>query len=92
MKLPMVFFEGYTDEMKRVLFFTRRSSTLILRGYIIEYILYRKYYRHYSSVVFSTLTIIYCPTHLNKIFLTKLRVKPPNYSQLNILKDVTINL
>jgi len=33
---------------------------------IIKCILYRKYYRHYFSVVISTLTIIYCSTHINR--------------------------
>jgi hypothetical protein len=32
---------------------------------IIECI-YRKYYRHYSSVVISTFIILYCPTHINR--------------------------
>lgn len=53
-------------------------------GPIIECILYRKYYRHYSSIVFSTLTIIYWPTHINRKGLAKPKVKLPNYSQLGI--------
>jgi hypothetical protein len=53
-------------------------------GPIIECILFRKYYRHYSSIVFSTLTIVYCPSHINRKGLAKLKVKPPNYSQLGI--------
>jgi hypothetical protein len=58
---------------------------LSLRGHNIECILYRKYYRHYSSIVFSILTIVYCPTHINRKGLAKPKVKPPNYSQLGLI-------
>ena len=53
-------------------------------GPIIECILYRKYYRHYSSVAFSTLTIVDCPIYINRKVLAKPKVKPLNYSQLGI--------
>jgi len=58
---------------------------LSLRGHNIECILYRKYYRHYSSIVFSILTIVYCSTHINRKGLAKPKVKPPNYSQLGLI-------
>ena len=54
-----------------------RSSTLNLREHVIECILYRKYYRHYSSVVFSIVTFVYCLTHINKKRLAKPKVKGP---------------
>jgi len=51
---------------------------------IIECILYRKYYWHYSSIVISTITIVYCPTHINRKWLAKPNIKSSNYSQLGI--------
>jgi hypothetical protein len=48
-----------------------------LREHVIECILYRKYYRHYSSVVFSIVTFVYCLTHINKKRLAKPKVKGP---------------
>jgi hypothetical protein len=69
----------------RLLLFVLSFGSILypqLEGHIIECILYRKYYRHYSSILFSILTIIYCLTHKNQKELVKSKVKSPNYSSL----------